>query len=129
MPTPKFQPTKAMREEVLASKALGMADDKIALALGIARGTLLKYFADELGVGAAKRQMKTSAALFRQVDKGNVAAIKYALTLIQTAQAGDKGGGRAEPPGKKEQAAEAAKTAGVGTDWGDDLTVAQARAN
>lgn len=29
----------------------------------------------------------------------------------------------ASAPGKKERAAEAAKTAGVGSDWGDDLAV------
>lgn len=135
MARPTFKPTKAQREEVAASKALGMSNDRIALALEISRNTLEKHFANELDIGAAKCQMQVRAQLFKQVRKGNVSAIKHAMTMIDrtAAQAAFEGKQDAdpkpEPLGKKAAANEAAKSAGVDTDWGRDLQFDPHRTN
>lgn len=108
-----------------------MSEEAIALALGISRPTLRQHFMAELTVGAAQKRMDVLEALFGQVKKGNVAAIKTALLLSDAAgvgkqpeqQDGDGNAPAAAPParaprlGKKEAANLAAKSAADGTEW------------
>lgn len=113
-----------------------MAEEMIALALGITRPTLQKHFMVELTTGAAVRKMEAMDALFAAAKKGNVSAIK-AVVLIQSAfeppanpdpaAPGASAGSAAPAPGptarlgKKEVAAAAAVTAADGTEWADLL--------
>ena len=113
----------------MTAKAGGMSEDAIALALGITRPTLNKYFMAELTTGAAQKRMDALDALFTQAKKGNVAAIKAVLLLNDAAgrppqEAQGEGEGKPAPAaapamrlGKKEQAQIAAKTAADGTEW------------
>lgn len=123
-----------MRRKVASAKAGGMAEDSIALALGITRPTLQKHFMVELTTGAAVRKMEAMDALFAAAKKGNVTAIK-AVVLIQAGfeptpgkPPGEGAGAPAAPApgptarlGKKEVAAAAAVTAADGTEWADLL--------
>lgn len=124
---PPFKPTAAQRRQVEELVSCGMGHTDIARALGIARETLRKYFADELAEGLARRRAEVIALLYKSARKGNVSAQK-ALDLA-TARAGAQASFAedAEPAprpvklGKKEQAQLDAATAGEGSEWGDDL--------
>lgn len=117
-----------MRRKVAAAKAGGMSEDAIALALGITRPTLAKHFMVELTTGAAVKKMEAMEALFVQVRKGNVAAIKAALLLNvaidpppQPGAPAGEGAPAAPAPaarlGKKEAQQVAAVSAQDGTAW------------
>lgn len=127
---PEFEPSYRQREEVKLAKADNWADERIARYLGISRGTLLKYFAEELELGtdtlrmAVLRDVKASAA------KGNRAAAEMILNLpgmITGVTVLSTPGDEAEPPalgevaapglGKKEQARVDAQLAHKGTAW------------
>ncbi len=100
-----------------------MSQDSIALALGITTPTLCKHFMAELTAGAAAKQLEAMDALFSQVRKGNVAAIKAALLLGAAVSPPPKPGDQDAPAapaaklGKKEAAQVAAVSAADNTDW------------
>lgn len=104
-----------------------MSHEEIALAIGIARATLEKYFAAELSQGALSKRLEVMQAIHAAALKGNVAAGKAYLSgspPIGVPPAPDKPKPE-DPPrdalGKKAQANEDAKTAQVGTGWNDLL--------
>ncbi len=124
---PPFKPTTAQRRQVEELVSCGMSPPDIARALGIARETLRKHFADELAEGLARRRAEVIALLYKSARKGNVSAQK-ALDLATSravAQAAFVEDPDAAPRplklGKKEQAQLDAATAGEGSEWGDDL--------
>lgn len=107
-----------------------MSQDEIAAAIGISVPTLTKYFDAELTHGRAKKRAEVVELLFSAARKGNVSAQKklHEITGTQAAAAEwEVAEGVAKPPqasrklGKKEEQAIAAQTAGLGTEWGDDL--------
>jgi hypothetical protein len=126
---PAFVPTKEQRENVAIWKAGGMTDENIARALGMDADTVKKHFAEELAAEWCKKVAKVISARFKAAVKGNVSAqTKFLETaravgaesrLQQPNESGRKP--RVVPIGKKEAADEAAKTAGLGTEWGQDL--------
>ena len=123
---PEFKPTAAQRRQVSIAAGGGMSHEEIAIALGIARGTLEKHFEDELCAGAMKRRLEVIVAMHTAAAKGNVSAQR--AYLERQPQLGlpplpEKGAGDAKAPklGKKEQAEADAKTAAAGTDWQDLL--------
>lgn len=100
----------------------------IAAALGIARETLEKYFQAELSGGALARRMEVLQALHAAAKKGSSSAARAYLMHDATpavpplpAPQPDKPA-KAEPLGKKQQAAAEALTAAQGTDWDGLLT-------
>lgn len=131
---PKFAPTARMREDVAIWKAGGMSDEDIARVLGIDCDTMKKHFVEELATHWAQKVAKVISARFRAAIKGNVSA---QTKFLETARAvsGEVGLSAADAPaircrkerivpiGKKEAADEAAKTAGQGTEWDEDLRV------
>jgi hypothetical protein len=125
---PAYQPTTRIRREVEEMLAARMPGKDIAAVLGINEDTFHKHFAEEVRIGAAKRRGEVVKMLFKAGRGGNVAAQKKLLELTTPPDAAPAP--RVEPPGKKEQAAGAATTAGAGTEWGNDLTFeTPARAN
>lgn len=119
---PAFQPTEEQRQYVSVGAAGGMSHEEIAIGLGIARMTLLKYFEVELSTAAYRNRLNVLNAMYDAAMKGNVAAQKAFLattpqgsTVPLEAQAT-----KTEPLGKKAQANMDAITAQVGTEW-DDL--------
>jgi hypothetical protein len=116
---PPHQPTAATRRKVTNAAAGGMAHEEIALALGIHRHTLAKYYEHELSSGAMNRRAEVLDAMVRTALKGNVAAQKALLAMTPALAAPPA---EAEKPlGKKEQANADAKTAADGTEWADLL--------
>lgn len=130
---PSFVPTAKMRSDVAVWKAGGMSDEDIARALSIDADTMKKHFAEELATHWAKKMARVVSARFAAAVKGNVTAQTKFLETARAARGeafidaalGEKGSRkqRVVPIGKKEAAEEAAKVAGIGTEWGDDLVV------
>lgn len=105
-----------------------MTHDAIALALGITRPTLAKYFDLELTQGAAVKRMEALDALHQAAKRGNVSAIKAVLLLSGAVEPpkppadGDKKpadapAARSQRLGKKEAQQIAAVGAQDGTEW------------
>lgn len=135
MARPAFKPTVAQRRKVAAAAAGGMSHDSIALALGITRPTLLKYFDAELTTGAAQKRIEALDALFAAAKRGNVSAIKAVLLVSGAVEPpqppASKEGEKPEAApalsgrlGKKEAAQIAAVSAADGTEWADLLPAA-----
>jgi hypothetical protein len=115
MARPEFKPTKAQRRSVSIAAAAGIAQEEIAIQLGVAKMTLRKHFAFELTQGAYRKRQEVLNGLFRAAKKGNVSAAKRFLDATPEIAAPLDVVGK--PPGKKEQAAADAVTAQIGTDW------------
>ena len=115
--TAQFEPNDRMRRKVAIAAAGGMSHEEIAIALGISRPTLTKYFEAELSHGAYKRRMDVLNAMHRAAIKGNVAAQKAFLStepaLSTPPLEPDPPAAAADQPklGKKDQADADAKTA------------------
>lgn len=128
---PPHEPKPAYRRKVEEMVAVGDSHETIARALGITRPTLDRHYKEELKNGAAKKRAEAVTGLFRQARKGNVTALKKLeeMTRVATALEGfEKPAEESKAPkpakrGKKEAAEADAKTAGFGSDWGDDLQV------
>lgn len=119
MARPPFKPTSALKRKVAIAAGGGMSHEEIALVLGICRNTLEKHFAHELSIGAYCKRFEVLDSLHKAAKKGSVSACKEYLK--QTPAAASPPQQEDEKPevklGKKEQAAEDAQNAAVGTDW------------
>lgn len=129
---PVYQPTAAVRRDVTIWYAGGMTVEQIAKALDKDADTVRKHFREELDTGWAKVVGEVVKARFKAATKGkNVTAqtkfLEKAAAVgaeqVFNAPGKPERALRVQPVGKKEAATEAAKVAGQGTEWGDDLTV------
>lgn len=133
---PEHVPTAALRRKVSIAAGGGMLHEEIAMALGISRDTLRKYYRHELSVEAQRRRLEVLEAVYKTAQaKGTSAAAKTYLANVPEFEAPPAAEGEepaAAPPapttapapaprpaklGKKDQAALDAKTAADGTDW------------
>lgn len=127
---PPFKATPTMRRKVEELVSCGMKQEDIARAVGCSHPTLRQHFGCELAGGLAKKRAEVIGLLYRQAKKGNVTAQKKLEEMTRLAGAEAAFNEPRQPAlGKKEQAADAAKTAGAGTGWGDDLETPSARLN
>lgn len=133
---PPHVPTERNRNKVMVLLAVGWLPKRIAAALGVTMPTLRKHYFFELrsrGVMLDRLKAAHLTTLLEQMRAGNIQAVKEmgriidrtdaALFGIGADQADDDGDEVSAPTklGKKEQAAIAAKGAGEGSEWGDDL--------
>lgn len=116
-----------MRRTVEEMIACGESQNTVARSLCIDDDTLRKHFPDEIANGWSNRRREIVELLFANARKGNISAQKRLEEMTRLAAA-DPGFDAAlqpepkpEPVGKKVAAEIAAKTAGAGTEWGDDL--------
>lgn len=116
---PAHKPTPVTRRKVTNAAAGGMSHEEIAIALGIVRNTLDKYYERELSTGALNRRMEVMDAMARTALKGNVSAQKSFLAMTPTLAAPPVEPGK--PMGKKDQANADASNAGAGTEWAELL--------
>lgn len=103
MPKGGFRPAAGRPKGTRAPWALPPKDGKAACTPGLMPlEYMLSVMRDETADQARRDRMAIAAAPFLHPKAPEMPA---------------------SAPGKKERAAEAAKTAGVGSDWGDDLSV------
>lgn len=136
---PEHKPTRPSRDKVMLRAACNWSRQEIAMEMGISVPTLAKHYHTELETGWIKMRGQALDMLKKSAKGGNVSAQGKLVALIDqsnpnwTPNSGtnanptgkgaeeNKGAEASEPLGKKGQQAEAAKTAGIGTDWGTDL--------
>ncbi|CAN7335335.1 hypothetical protein LJR090_002542 [Bosea sp. LjRoot90] len=112
-----YQPTDRDREKVEVLVAAGLTVEDIARAMSITEPTLRKHYRRELETGALRKRGEMLVALNRAALKGNVAAVKEALAIMDradlaTLQDEFRGKGKGDTPkapapsdlGKKAQA-------------------------
>jgi hypothetical protein len=117
------KPTNRLRKRVCLLVAAGMSEPEVATALKMARETLRKYYADDLLNGRASFRRELLEMLETAARKGNVTAMKH-LDLRTSGEP------MLQPAaGKKVEQAKAARRAGMGTEWGEDLRFPDQRAN
>jgi len=87
-----YKPDPQVAERVAILRAAGFGVGEIAVAIGVAPGTLRKYFVEELGPGAVACNAEVLAAVFRAATRGNMAAVRFwgQLTGLVPTQAGGK---------------------------------------
>lgn len=81
----RYQPSGADREKVAVLVASGMMVDQIACAMAITEPTLRRHYRAELDTGALRKRGEMLMALNRAALKGNVAAVKEALAIMDRA--------------------------------------------
>lgn len=129
---PPHQVDDKKRSKVILLTAIGRTMSEIAMALGISEPTLKRYYFRELKTREeAKFRVEATRLLklYEGVEEGNVAANKELGKVLDKADRdeGPYGMRTLSPPqkksklGKKEEAANAAQSAGQDSDWGDDL--------
>lgn len=80
-----YRPNERDREKVEVLVAAGMTVEDIARAMSITEPTLRKHFGRELETGALRKRGEMLFALNRAALKGNVAAVKEALAIMDRA--------------------------------------------
>ena len=135
---PPHKPTRPSHEKVAWRIAAGWKHSEIALELGIDDKTLRKHYMIELDTGWIKSRGKVIDMMVKTAKTGNATQQKKLLELIDGAN--PKYGPDPEEDGtleeaktgyvpKKETQLEEAKTAGQGTEWGNDLVRSGLKAN
>ncbi len=125
---PEHEPNYETRRTVELLVAAGTPMPQIAHTLGISEPTLRKHYPEQIGQGRAKVFASMLASLHAAARKGNVAAIGRMIDIIQHAEMEDisarlrgKAQGqkpdKAEPLGKKAQAAQDALDAASKGSW------------
>ncbi|CAA2142760.1 hypothetical protein HYPP_03781 [Hyphomicrobium sp. ghe19] len=79
----------------------GQGEEDIARVIGVSRGTLRKFFKEELATGAAKRRGEVLLAQYRAAVAGNASAQEKFLRKGEITSAADRVA-PSEKPGKKE---------------------------
>jgi len=124
---PRYSPTDEERLKVRVMRMDGQSKEMIATVLGINDRTLEKHFQQELDEGAATLRSEIMTKLASEALDGKVAAARQLEVMTKSGQAKQaereftQPTAPQKPLGKKEQAHVEAKTAGVDSEWGDDL--------
>lgn len=132
---PQHIPTQENRNKVNLLLALGWSNERVANGINVDLKTLKKHYFPELKVREAARDRldaRVMETLWIQFQAGNTGAGKAFVAMLEkndiavghsSFYANQRDGAEPKPErlGKKELAAQAAETAGEGSDWGDDL--------
>lgn len=127
----RYQPLTSDRESVSALVASGMQVADVARALDITEPTLRRHFREELATGGLRKRAAVIKAMFRSAIKGNVAAQKLAIEMMDKADLGELSRSlgesaplgatpdneRAANLGKKEQADRDAESVVASGEW------------
>ncbi|KRE02588.1 hypothetical protein ASE61_15015 [Bosea sp. Root670] len=136
-----YRPADRDREKVAVLVAAGMTVDQIAHAMAITEPTLRKHYRAEIETGALRKRGELLMALNRAALKGNVAALRESLAIMDRAnlealQDEVRGTGKAETQapapapasdalGKKVQADIDAHQVATDGDWADVIRLPQ----
>lgn len=133
---PAHIPTQENRNKVNMMLSFGWNNDRIAAVLRCDLKTLRKHYFPELKfreVARDRLMVEQANVLWKLGRDGNVAALRELDRVVERndiavghksfyeGQREEEAERAPEPLGKKEQAAQAALTAGEGTGWGSDL--------
>ena len=105
---------------VRAMAAYGVPQKEIAASVGISAPTLRLYYAGELAAAGTEANAKVAESLYRKALGSTAQSVTAAIFWLKC-RAGWRDRPEDAEAGKKARAATEAQSAGVGTDWGDDL--------
>lgn len=125
-PSPRPVPATGPGLVVEEVAALGERPETIAAALRITVAYLQRDQRDALLYGQARCRCQAIGLLFAKARAGNLSAIRKILQLTASTAAEPV---RLRQLGKQEAAQEAAKTAGAGSERGEDLIPAEWRSH
>jgi hypothetical protein len=115
---PSHHPTAEDRRMVEVLRGFGIPLEGICHSVGITKPTLLKHYAQELDVGAAKLEANLIGKLMRLSQGSDGTALKATMFMLCCRFGWSRYAPRLEAPGKKEQADIDAQTAHETSDWG-----------
>lgn len=125
---PRYEPSEKERAQCKTLAAMGVPHTDIAIVLQISAPTLRLHFRRELDAGAIEANAKVAASLFRAAtdDKrpsvvAQIFWLKTRAGWVEPATPRIPREPAEDPPGKKEIASRAARTAQAGTEWADLL--------
>ena len=121
MATPAHKPTAEDRQRVETMAGVGISEKDIALVLDVSEPTLRKHYRRELDVGHIKANSAVAASLYAKATGNGPQAVAAAIFWCKTRMGWRDPNSVMEIISKKEEASWAAKRAGLGTEWGDDL--------
>lgn len=127
-PAPPLVPSMDPALIVEQMAAFGEKPETIAAALRISVSHLQRNYRDALLHGHARRRCEAISLLFAKARAGSLPA-NWKLFQLTGVKAAAQAPVRPRQLGKKEAAREAAKTAGAGSDWGDDLLSTDGRSH
>ena len=122
---PDHSPTLKDRRTVEALKAFGMTEEQICYVMRLDEKTLRKHYRFELDTGWIKMVSALGQSLYRTAMKGGAGSVEAAKFLLSRrggpAWAVQIAEAQAGYVSKKEEAQWAAKRAGLGSEWDQDL--------
>lgn len=125
--SPAFRSTSRQRQAVEVLAAARIPTEEIAAYLDLEIEVVKEHFATELALGGARRNSEIILSIYTAATAGNTSSQRLWLALATVLP--PSGGDTEEKKqpvtaqvGKKVAELNAAKTAGQGTEWGDDLT-------
>lgn len=137
-PGPKpFSPSPEQRLEISRLTSVGISDATIAKRLKVSEAALQRQCSEELAYGRNIARAEIAMMLWGAAGKGNVSAMKRISEMQEAsgaqasinedasehaAREAEEREERAVPQGKKDQQRAAAATAGLGSEWGNDLS-------
>jgi len=135
---PSHEPTAENRNKIMLLFALGWTKDRIAAALQLSMPTFRKYYFSEIkqaGDALLRVKARHIERVWIKAETGDMGAIKEVGRMIDRVESSrfadddDEQPVRAARLGKKEAAQVAAGSAGVDTEWGNDLLGAGGKPN
>jgi hypothetical protein len=120
----RHQPTEVGRRSVEEMAGLGIPEVNIARVIGVAVGTLLTHYRDELDLGHINANRRVAQNLFNIATGDSRQAVSAAIFWLRVRAGWSEYSPapvttpRPEAPGKKEQATIASEEAGRDNEWG-----------
>ena len=118
---PAHVPSEKERKTVESMAGFGIAEAEISRALSLDPKTLRKYYRSELDTGHIKANSAVAQNLYRIATGHSPQAVAAAKFWLACRAGWREQATTVEIISKKEEQAWAAKRAGLGSEWGDDL--------
>ena len=117
----QHEPNEKDRKAVETMASYGIPHADIARVIGISWPTMSKWYRDELDTGATKANSMVAQSLYQKAMGNGNGAVAACIFWLKVRAGWVEPRPEEAMPGKKELQQQAAKTAGAGTEWADDL--------
>ena len=116
-----YEPSEKDRRTVEAMAGHGIAQNDIARVLGISVEGLMKWYRDELELGAVKANSAVAQSLFEKACGNANGSVAAAIFWLKCRARWSEATSAEAYVGKKEQLQRAAKAAGSDPGWAEDF--------
>ena len=119
--TKPHEPNEKDRKAVETMASHGISELDIAQVIGISAPTLRKWYPHELDTGHIKANSMVAQSLYQKALGNGNGAVAACIFWLKVRAHWVEPRPEEAMPGKKELQQQAAKSAGAGTEWADDL--------